>query len=149
MDSTHQETGSLSGRVKTRRWLAGLVIGGIALLITGAALIALRLLSPTHLDPYQVMPPRLGAPISDFELKDLQGRFVKLSDYRGKVVLVNAWAAWCAPCKAEMPLLDSYYQAHNQQGFVVLAVNTGDPAGFLNDFLKTVHPTFPILLDPM
>lgn len=59
----------------------------------------------------------------DFELKDLEGNTVKLSDYRGSIVLLNFWATWCPPCKVEMPHMEKFYQDNKDKGVVVLAVN--------------------------
>jgi cytochrome c biogenesis protein CcmG/thiol:disulfide interchange protein DsbE len=63
---------------------------------------------------------RKGAP--DFELKDSDGKTVKLSDYRGKVVLLNFWATWCGPCKIEIPWFIDFEKRYKDQGFAVLGV---------------------------
>ena len=82
-------------------------------------------------------------------LRTLAGEPVRLSDLRGKVVLVNFWATWCIPCRTEMPAIEALYQRYRAQGLEVLAVNldrlstTGVEA-----FLKEVKVTFPIVLDP-
>jgi peroxiredoxin len=73
---------------------------------------------------------------------------VKLSDYRGQVVLLNTWATWCPPCRAEMPDLETYYQQHQEDGFVVLAVNSQESADIVAGFLEEQDFTFPVLLDP-
>jgi cytochrome c biogenesis protein CcmG, thiol:disulfide interchange protein DsbE len=94
-----------------------------------------------------LVPPRIGAPLSDFRLTDIRGQKVQLSDYAGKVVLVNSWATWCPPCKAEMPDLNAYYQAHQQDGFVILAINAGDSASDAAGFAINYNLAFPVLLD--
>lgn len=81
-------------------------------------------------------------------LIDVGGDSVSLADYRGQVVLVNNWATWCPPCKAEMPLLNSYYQSHHQQGFVILAIDAGDTQFDVSSFTSQYGLTFPVLLDP-
>lgn len=63
-------------------------------------------------------------PAFDFTLEDLNGKKVKLSDYRGKVVLVTFWATWCGPCKKEMPELQKFLDTHKNKGVEVLAINT-------------------------
>ena len=63
-------------------------------------------------------------------------------------MLVNAWATWCPPCKAEMPDLNAYYQAHQKDGFMILAVNAGDSASVTADFAAQKGLVFPVLLDP-
>jgi len=62
----------------------------------------------------------------DFTLKDATGKAVKLSDYRGKVVLLNFWATWCGPCKIEIPWFMEFEQKHKDQGFAVLGVSMDD-----------------------
>ena len=56
-------------------------------------------------------------------MKDLQGQKVDLNSLRGKVVLINYWATWCTPCKEEMPLLETFYQAHQDDNFVLIGLN--------------------------
>jgi thiol-disulfide isomerase/thioredoxin len=77
----------------------------------------------------------------------LDGQTLDLADYEGQVVLVNFWAPWCAPCRIEMPELDSYYQAHRDDGFTLLAVNAGEPADRAADYLAQFDYSFPVVLD--
>lgn len=93
-------------------------------------------------------PAQIGQPLADFSLTDINGNTVRLSDYAGQVVLINAWATWCPPCKAEMPDLNTYYQAHQDDGFIILAVNAGDPASAAAAFAEQKGLAFPVLLDP-
>ncbi len=92
-------------------------------------------------------PPVIGVPAPPFETTDVEGQPVKLTDYRGKIVLLNFWATWCEPCKKEMPEMQAAYEKLRDQGFIILAINFGekpDPAG---DFAHHGNLTFPILLD--
>jgi cytochrome c biogenesis protein CcmG/thiol:disulfide interchange protein DsbE len=82
-----------------------------------------------------------------FTLQSLAGEPVSLNDYAGQVVLVNLWATWCPPCKAEMPALNAFYEAHQQDGFVVLAVNSQEEAATVKAFIEANGFTFPVLLD--
>jgi peroxiredoxin len=116
-------------------------IGAFLLLFAAALLFSQK-------TPVQALAPaRIGQPLSDFSLTDLQGQTVQLDDFAGKVVLVNAWATWCPPCKAEMPDLNAYYQAHQAEGFVLLAVNAGDSLSQASAFAEQAGLAFPVLLD--
>jgi thiol-disulfide isomerase/thioredoxin len=84
---------------------------------------------------------------ADFALKDLNNKKWTLSELRGKIVLVNFWATWCPPCRAEMPNLDVIYTHYANQGLVVLSISDENPST-VNSFLqgKNYHP--PVLIDP-
>ena len=91
----------------------------------------------------------IGKPAPDFVLQDLDGNLVRLSDFRGKTVVLNFWATWCPPCRAEMPALQAMYdQRLPQDDFVVLAVDLlfEDSAGAVTDFVDDFELTFPVLL---
>jgi cytochrome c biogenesis protein CcmG/thiol:disulfide interchange protein DsbE len=94
----------------------------------------------------------LGKPAPPFALKDIQGRAVKLSDYRGKVVLLNFWYSACFPCRAETPDLISLYRAHESRGLAVLGINTdellmgSDQGRMLRSFLDAFKIPYPILI---
>ena len=81
------------------------------------------------------------------ELKDLSGRVHRLSDYRGRVVLVNFWATWCEPCREEMPSLERLQKQLGKESFVVLAVNVDEPEARIAKFLSAMPLDFPVLLD--
>jgi len=84
---------------------------------------------------------------ADFTLTDLQGRAWRLSDLRGKVVLLNFWATWCPPCRKEMPDLESLYRRFKDQGLVILAISDEDAAK-VRPFVTERGVSYPILLDP-
>lgn len=88
-----------------------------------------------------------GLPAPDFELSSLNGEMIALSDYQGQVVLVNMWATWCPPCKAEMPGINAFYEAHKDEGFVVLAVNSREDAATVDAFIQASGFSFPVALD--
>lgn len=93
---------------------------------------------------------REGAEAPDFELTTLDGKTVKLSDYRGKKVILNFWATWCPPCKAEMPHMQNFYEENKDQNVEILAVNlTNMDKGrdAIDAFVKEYGLTFPIPLD--
>jgi len=85
----------------------------------------------------------------DFSLRTLTGDRVKLSDYRGKVVVLNFWATWCAPCKQELPVLQKLLEHHGKDGLVVLAVNIDDPktVADVRRFVGDKKLTMPVPLD--
>lgn len=86
-------------------------------------------------------------PAPDFTLKSLDNKNLRLSEYRGQVVMLNFWASWCAPCRQEMPLLDELYQRYGKAGFTILGVNVEDNPGAAQKTLREIPVTFPILLD--
>jgi len=93
-------------------------------------------------------PAELDRPAPELTLDSLDGERVSLADFRGEVVLVNNWATWCPPCRAEMPELNAYYHDHKEQGFRVVAVEAGDPAETVRAFVKEEGIDFTVLLDP-
>lgn len=85
----------------------------------------------------------------EFELKTLAGKTVKLSDYRGKRVILNFWATWCPPCREEMPDMQKFYEKYKDQNIEILAVNLLE-SGSLNEtkaFVQEFDIQFPVLLD--
>jgi peroxiredoxin len=92
-------------------------------------------------------PPVVGMTAPDFSLTDLQGRSHSLSEYRGKIVLLNFWATWCKPCTTEMPAMQACYDKLRENGFVVLAVNELEDEGKVREHIQTHGHTFPVLLD--
>lgn len=93
--------------------------------------------------------PQAGFPAPDFTLKTAKGETYVLSELKGQAVLVNIWATWCPPCKAEMPAIEKMYNEYKEQGFVVLAVNSTfqDNPLDIAPFTEEYGITFPILLD--
>lgn len=87
----------------------------------------------------------VGNKAPDFELKTLSGESIKLSSLKGKKVMVNFWATWCPPCKAEMPEMQRFYEATKDE-VEILAINM-DPKADVAGFAKERGLTFPILLD--
>ena len=87
----------------------------------------------------------VGEKAPDFELLNLNSEKVKLSDFRGKKVMLNFWATWCPPCKEEMPEMEKYYQKTNGD-VIILAVNI-DPQYNVKKFVTEMGSSFPVLLD--
>jgi peroxiredoxin len=96
-----------------------------------------------------VIVSREGIPAPDFTFPGLDGKNTSLSDYKGKVVLVNIWATWCLPCVEEMPSMQKLYNEFNGKDFEILAVSI-DAAGVdaVAPFMKKHKLSFPALMDP-
>jgi len=88
-----------------------------------------------------------GLPAPDFALKSTSGENLRLSEYRGDVVMINFWATWCGPCRQEMPLLDELYSRYQRVGFNLLGVNIDDDAGRAMQMIDELGVSFPVLFD--
>jgi peroxiredoxin len=91
--------------------------------------------------------PTVGMQAEDFRLADLAGKEQSLSQYRGKIVLLNFWATWCKPCTTEMPAMQTVYDKLRDKGFVVLAVNELEDDAKVREHIKQYGHTFPVLMD--
>ncbi|AEF95232.1 alkyl hydroperoxide reductase/ Thiol specific antioxidant/ Mal allergen [Desulfotomaculum nigrificans CO-1-SRB] len=97
----------------------------------------------TEATPAPVMAP-------DFTLEDINGKQVRLSDLRGKKVLINFWTTWCKYCRVEMPELQKFYEQTKDKNWQILTVNitrSERSISDVKDYLKTNNFTFPVLLD--
>jgi peroxiredoxin len=97
----------------------------------------------------QIPAPQQGFLAPDFELQTPSGETIKLSELRGQAILVNLWATWCPPCRAEMQSIEKVYQEYKDRDFTVLAVNMTyqDDPGAIPPFVTKQALNFPILLD--
>lgn len=138
--------------LKRRRWLYVNMGVSLGMIIVGVALLVTLQLTPTYTTQAENIPTAvlLNAemqPAADFELPNLAGDSTALSDFAGQVVLINLWATWCPPCRAEMPTLDAYYQANKDKGFVVLAVNSEESIATAREFIEANGFSFPVVVD--
>jgi len=94
------------------------------------------------------VPGEMNFQAPELTLTDMRDQTVSLVDYRGQWVLVNNWATWCPPCQAEMPELNAYYEAHKDDGFVLIGVSSGDTKAQITDFIQEYGLSFPMWQDP-
>lgn len=95
-----------------------------------------------------IAAPSTGFLANDFSLTGLDGKSYQLSAFRGKPVILNFWATWCPPCRAEMPAFERVWQRYNQGDVVILAVNQRESPLTIERFEQNVvDVSFPILLD--
>lgn len=94
------------------------------------------------------IPGEMNYPAPTLTLTDMQDQNVSLADHRGQWVLVNNWATWCPPCRAEMPELNAFYKAHKDEGFVLVAISSGDTKAQIADFTQEYGLSFPMWQDP-
>ena len=127
-----------------RGWI---LLGAASLLFVG---VSLALLQARGGKAAPEVRPEVGYLAPDFVLPSLDGQTVRLSDFRGnKAVLLNFWATWCAPCRLEMPTMDTAYQEYKSRGLEILAVSldAGSKSAVKN-FMSELKLSYPALLDP-
>ena len=90
--------------------------------------------------------PHIAPPV-DFQLKDLDGNTVRLSDFKGKIVFLNFWASWCPECRYEMPAMEKLYTHFKDRDFAMVAINLNEPAAIVEKYFRVNKLTFITLLD--
>lgn len=130
---------------------SGSVISWILMVIT---LVSVPLVPPALASEGGAIPVQQrglvkpGQVAPDFRLRDMNGQMVSLSDFRGKVVLLNFWATWCGPCRVEMPAMEELYRQYSRKDFEILAVSTdAQGVAVTRPFQQENKLTFPILHD--
>lgn len=123
-----------------------------------AAVVATAVVAAAWLSRGRIQPVVAGYPAPDFLVTDTEGNPVTFDDFAGKVVLLNVWATWCAPCREEMPSMQRLYDRFADDDFEIAAISidapsgTRDPSGNVGGdpvaFATELALTFPILLDP-
>ncbi|HEX2454861.1 MAG TPA: TlpA disulfide reductase family protein [Vicinamibacterales bacterium] len=82
----------------------------------------------------------------NYTVKDMNGAQVKISDYAGKVILLNYWATWCGPCRVEIPGFVELYDQYKDKGLVILGVSTDDDPETLRGYAKEMKMNYPVLV---
>lgn len=135
--------------VKTQR--QSFVIGVFLVLIGIALFVVLQGTDGGAASPVadlSVVPVAVKYPAPELALENVNGGTESLADFSGQVLLLNNWATWCPPCKAEMPTLKKFHDAHSTEGFTIIAVEAGDGKEEVLQFANSLGLTFPIWLDP-
>lgn len=125
---------------------AGLILVGIAaiLLLPGNK----SSTTAPQANTLSTIPVAVNYPAPDLSLQNaVSGKTESLTDYRDKIVLVNNWATWCPPCKAEIPTLEAYYKAHAANGFMIVGIEAGEPQTDVSKFVQEHDMTYPVWFD--
>jgi peroxiredoxin len=130
-----------------------LLFGAFAAFVTALAIIMSAGLPDRTEFTGQIIPgqlpiaPEINAVAPPFERSNLVGQVIRLSDLRGAPVIINFWATWCEPCRVEMPILQTVYEARKAEGLRILAVNLGESAELIRDWQTTMGLTYDMLVD--
>ncbi|HYN63089.1 MAG TPA: TlpA disulfide reductase family protein, partial [Candidatus Limnocylindrales bacterium] len=131
--------GQRLGNAVPRRWLVVAALLPLVLLAAWGALMLGRSAAPAG--------ARVGQPAPDFALADLQGNPLRLSDLRGRPVIVNFWASWCGPCVEEFPLLQTAATRHRADGLAVVGIVYRDNSEAARAFMTRLGATWPAAMD--
>jgi thiol-disulfide isomerase/thioredoxin len=147
-----EEVAATAALKNTRRRSVSVALVGLGLVLAGGALWAIladaRAGYASLSADFTAVPVEVSFKAPVLTLRDLSGYRRSLGDYAGQVVLVNLWATWCPPCAAEMPEFQRYYENHRDSQFTVIAINDGELAAAVGQFVADYGLTFPIWLDP-
>ncbi|MEW6405500.1 MAG: TlpA disulfide reductase family protein [Chloroflexota bacterium] len=142
----------IRSRRKNEKIKAGFGVAiGIGIILIGAILMFMPKNSSDNTvsaSSYSTIPVEVDFPAPELSLENINSETESLTDYRGQVVLVNNWATWCPPCKAEMPELVAFYNDHAADGFMVVAVEAGQPKEEVLPFVEQLQMSFAVWLDP-
>ena len=125
-----------------------IILNTILLFTTGCSTAAPTAKSEVDADP--TTPPiglAVGYTAPELTLTDLEGNEIRLSELRGKPVLVNFWAVWCGFCRIELPEMQEVYQEYKDDGFVILAIDAQEDPAQVKAFVDELGLTFPIMID--
>lgn len=130
-----------------------IIVGGGLVLILLAVVALMILPRPSAgitagTDTLSTIPAEVNYSSPKLMLENIKGNTESLADFREKVVLVNNWATWCPPCKAEMPTLVTFYNDHAKDGLMVIAIEAGEPRDEVQKFVDQFQMPFHVWLDP-
>ena len=131
------------------RWIVvgvGLILIGVALFLVWSGFHSLSN-STLASEEMSVEPMAVNYPAPQLELQNINGKDELLADFRKNILLVNNWATWCPPCKAEMPTLEAYYESHAAQGFMIVGIEAGDPQATVSQFVQSLGLKFHVWVD--
>jgi len=143
----------LTRRIKyNKNKITWMLLMGVGLILVGTAVLLMTMQgsaenNSSSVSAYSTIPLEANYPAPEIELTDLSLYPADLKDYRNQIVLVNNWATWCPPCKAEMPTLETYYQAHANEGFTIIAIESGESITEVSDFVDEYAISFPVWID--
>ncbi len=128
------------------------IFKNVSLLLWGLTILSSGLAEAHSAEDFEkmgVVPPRSERNAPEFSLETPDGKTLGLKDFKGKVVLLNFWATWCEPCKAELPSMQRLYDSLRHQGVEVVAISIDrNKKEKINEYVKEYDLTFPVLLDP-
>ncbi len=125
----------------------GLITMGLGIVLIGIAAFFLMPKTGGVPEEYSSILMEVDFSAPKLSLANLAGEPESLTDYQGQVVLLNLWATWCPPCKAELPILQEYYEDHRADGFVILGVDSQEKQEVVENFIATTNITCPIWID--
>lgn len=140
------DAGRLSRSVTSK--VAFLLLGSILVVACGSVLPGVAP-QPT-LSPGDFVGglPKVGEKAPNASLVDLDGKALSIADFKGRALIINFWATWCPPCRAEIPALDAVYQAYRDKGVEVLGIDYGEDGDTVKGFLRDIKISYRIALDP-
>ena len=120
----------------------------IVLLLTALFLLSISAFGENQKKPTPKVGYEIGNIIPDFSITDLNGKSKSIKEFRGKTVMLNFWATWCPPCRAEMPSMEKLWNKSKNKNFVIIAVSVDQsPTSKVAEFIKTNKYTFPVFHD--
>jgi len=131
----------------------GLIIVGIGIVLLGIAALFLMPNSSDSVNAdgptgeYSSVPMEVNFDAPELTLTNLEGEEESLEDHLGEVVMVNFWATWCPPCKAELPVLQEYYEDHADDGFTIIGIDANETQERVASFIETTDIAYPIWID--